>query len=456
MAEGPPAGNTPGGMARWRWMNSEGRTGMLDRVFGFREQGTNARTEVLAGATTFMTMAYIIFVNPQILAAAGLPLHATIAATCLAAAVPTILMGLYTNYPFALASGMGLNAALAFLVTGEGVSWPAAMGVVFMEGAIITVLVLTRVREAVMSAIPMSLKHAIGVGIGLLIAYIGMQHAGWVIRPEGPGTLTTFGSFRDVSTLVATAGLLITAGLMAWRLHGAILLGIVITTGIAWAAGLVSLPERFLALPDLGTFGKLDIVGALKVSLIAPIFAFLVTDFFDTMGTVIGVGGQAGFVSPEGRLPRLNRVLLADSLAAVWGSICSASSVTTYVESAAGVGAGGRTGLTSLVVGILFVFALFFAPIIGIVPAAATAPALIVVGFLMLTVVRHIPFDKFDEAFPAFLTILTVPLTLSISRGIGYGFIAYTLLKILTGRWRDVHPLMLVVSALFAVSFALS
>jgi len=431
-------------------------TAMLNRIFRLEENNTSARTEIVAGATTFMTMAYIIFVNPRILAAAGLPLQATIAATCLAAAIPTIAMGLYARYPFALASGMGLNAVLAYdLVKGQGVPWQVAMGVIFLEGAIITVLVLTRVREAIMSAIPMSLKHAIGVGIGLLIAYIGVQHAGWVVKAGSPDLVTASGSFRNTEVLVATGGLLITIVLMAYRLHGAILLGILMTAGIGWAAGIVRQPMSLVAVPDFHTFGVVNVVGALKLSLIAAIFAFLITDFFDTMGTVIGVGDQAGFVSAEGRLPRLNRILLVDSLAAVWGSICSASSVTTYVESAAGVGAGGRTGLTSVVVGVFFLLALFFAPVIGIVPAAATAPALIVVGFLMLAAVRHIPFDKFDEAFPAFLIILIIPLTVSISRGIGYGFIAYTLLKLASGKWRDVHPLMYVVSALFAVSFVL-
>ncbi|MDO8587688.1 MAG: NCS2 family permease [Armatimonadota bacterium] len=428
---------------------------MLERLFHLKENHTDGRTEVVAGLTTFMTMAYIIFVNPQILSVAGIPSKATIAATCLAAAVPTIVMGLYTNYPFALASGMGLNAALAYLAIGQHITWQTAMAVIFMEGLIITVLVLTRVRESVMSAIPLSQKRAIGVGIGLLIAYLGMQHAGWVVRPSGPGPLTTFGSFQDKTAIVAGIGLLITLVLMARRMHGAILLGIVLTTGIAWAAGLARAPEALVGPPDFRTFAALDLRGALKVSLIAPIFAFLMTDFFDTMGTVIGVGGQAGFVSKEGRLPRLNRVLLVDSLAAVWGSICGASSVTTYVESAAGVGAGGRTGLTSVVAGALFLLALFFSPVISIVPAAATAPALIVVGFLMLALIREIPFDKFDEAFPAFLTILVIPLTLSISRGIGYGFIAYTLLGVVTGKWRETHPVMYVLSVIFAVSFVI-
>ncbi|MDI6827798.1 MAG: NCS2 family permease [Armatimonadota bacterium] len=427
---------------------------MLERIFRLQENNTDVKTELIAGLTTFMTMAYIIFVNPNILQAAGLPLVPTIAATALAAAIPTLLMGFYTNYPFALASGMGLNAVLAFsVVKGMNVPWQTAMGIVFIEGAIITILVLTRIRESVMHAIPLSLKRAIGVGIGLLIAYIGMQQAGWVVGDSS--TLTSFGSFHNPSTLVSTCGLIIILVLMAWRIKGAILLGILITTGIALSVGVGKLPEKWVALPDFSTFAKLDIVGALELGLLTTIFAFLITDFFDTMGTVIAVGGEAGYLTADGRLPRLNRVLLVDSLAAVWGSICSASSVTTYIESASGVSAGGRTGLTAVVVGLLFLLAVFFAPAISIVPAVATAPALIVVGFLLMAVVCEIPFGNLEESFPAFLTVLVIPLTLSISRGIGYGFIAYTLVKIMVGKWKELHPLMIIVSALFALSFAL-
>lgn len=427
---------------------------MLERIFRLRENSTDVRTEVVAGLTTFMTMAYIIFVNPDILAAAGLPREATMAATAVAAAIPTLLMGLLTNYPFALASGMGLNAVLAYsVVRGQGLSWQTAMGIIFVEGAVVTVLVLTRVRETVMHAIPMSMKRAIGVGIGLFIAYIGMQHAGWVA--DDSATLTSFGTFHKVETLIATAGLVITLVLMAWRVRGSILVGILATTAIALAAGIGRLPEQWVGVPDLSTFGQLDIIGALKLSLVATIFAFLITDFFDTMGTVIGVGGEAGYLDREGRLPRLGRVLLVDSFAAMWGAVSSASSVTTYIESASGVSAGGRTGLTAVVVGILFLLAAFFAPVAGIIPQVATAPALLVVGFLLMTVVREIPFEDLEEAFPAFLTIVVIPLTFSISRGIGYGFIAYTLVKLLRGKARELHPLMVIVSALFALSFAL-
>ena len=427
---------------------------MLERIFKLKQNNTGVRTEVVAGLTTFMTMAYIIFVNPSILEAAGLPRVPTIAATALAAAIPTLLMGFFANYPFALASGMGLNAVLAYsVVQGMHLPWQTAMGIVFVEGAVITILVLIRVRQSVMGAIPMSLKRAIGVGIGLLIAYIGMQQAGWVKADQA--TMTSFGSFHSPGTLISTAGIIIILILMAWRVRGSILIGILITAGIAIATGLAKLPSQWVDVPNFSTFGRLDILGALKLSLVATIFAFLITDFFDTMGTVIGISGEAGFLTKDGKVPRLGRILIVDSVAAMWGGLCSASSVTTYVESASGVSAGGRTGLTSVVVGILFLLAIFLAPAISIVPALATAPALIVVGFLLMSIVREIPFDNLEEAFPAFLTIILIPLTFSISRGIGYGFIAYTLVKLLRGKFREVHPLMALVSVLFAVSFAL-
>lgn len=433
---------------------------LLERLFALRGRGTNVRTEIIAGVVTFLTMAYIIAINPLILKDAGLPQEATIAATCLAAAVPTLLMGLWANYPIALAPGMGLNAFLTYsLVIGQRVPWPVAMGVVFVEGVIITLLVLVGARKAVLGAIPAPLKTAIGVGIGLFIAFIGLQHAGWVVRSDA--TLVGAGSFRAAPTLVASLGLLLTAALMARRVPGALLLGVTATTVLAgvatqhFGAKLLTLPTEVLALPDLRTFGRLDIAGALSLKLAATIFAFLMTDFFDTMGTVVAVGGQAGLRRADGTMPNLNRVLLVDSLAAAWGGLCSASSATSYVESAAGVSEGGRTGLSSVVVGILFLLAMFFAPLLAIVPKEATAPALIVVGFLMLAQVRDIAFERFDDAFPAFVTLLAIPLTFSIARGIALGFLAYVLLKLLQGRFREVPPLLYLIALLFALSLAL-
>ena len=432
----------------------------LERLFDLRGRGTNVRTEVLAGVVTFLAMAYIIAVNPGILANAGLPREATVAATCVAAAVPCLLMGLWANYPVALAPGMGLNAFLTFsLVKGQGVSWQTAMGVVFVEGVLIALLVLVGVREAVMRAIPASLKTAIGVGIGLFIAFIGFQHAGWVVNSEA--TLVGPGSFRLPSTLVASLGLLVTALLMARRVRGALLLGVLATTLFAFVAtrffgaNLLRPPGDVLSTPDLSTFGALDIGAALSLKLAAAIFAFLMADFFDTMGTVVAVGRQAGLTTRDGSLPRLNRVLLVDSLAAAWGGLCSASSVTSYVESAAGVSEGGRTGLSTVVVGLLFLLAMFFAPLIAAVPQEATAPALIVVGFLMLSQVRELDFEDVGSALPAFITLLAIPLTFNIARGIALGFLAYVLIALFQGRAARVPILLWAVALLFALSLIL-
>ena len=433
---------------------------VLDRWFALQERGTSLEREVIAGLATFMTMAYIIFVNPQVLKSAGMPVEAVAAATCIAAAVPTLLMGLWANYPFALASGMGLNAALAMHAMQPGMDWQTMMGVIVVEGAIVTVLVLTRVREQVMQAIPMNLKRAIGVGIGIFIAFLGFQHAGLV--QKGPeGVALTQGVFTDKGTLVSVLGVVLMMLLLAFRVRGAILLGILATTAVAWVADalfpdvrrLTTLPERWLAMPDFSTFGQANVLGALQPALVGVIFAFLITDFFDTMGTVIGIGGQAGFLDERGNLPRLNRVLLTDSLAAVWGGLCGASSVTTYIESAAGISEGGRTGLTSVVVGVLFLLSLLFAPLVGAVPGVATAPALIIVGYLMIAVVREMDFETPEHGIPSFLTMLLIPLTQSISFGIGVGFISYVVVMLLRGRGREVSPWMYGIAALFLISF---
>lgn len=427
---------------------------LLEAIFKLKENKTDVRTEVIAGITTFMTMAYIIFVNPDILKNAGIPFSAAMATTALVAGIASIFMGLYTNYPFALASGMGLNAALTFsVVLGMKQTWQVAMGVVFVEGLIVTLLVLTNVREAVMNAIPLSLKKAIGGGIGLFIAFIGLKNAGIVVAD--PATFVKVGNFTSASTVVAAAGIIITALLISRKVKGSILIGIIVTTIISLFTGITKLPAgswvNFSI--DLSTVGKLDILGALKLGMITTIFAFLISDFFDTMGSVIAIGTEAGHVGPDGKLPRLKNVLFADSIAAVIGGFFGASSATTYVESASGVAEGGRTGLTAVVVGILFLAALPFAPIVGIVPSVATAPALIIVGFLMMTVVKDIPFAKFDEGFPSFLTLIGIPLTYSIADGIGLGFVSFALIKLLSGKNKELHPLMYVVTILFIINF---
>lgn len=439
----------------------------MERFFRLRENGTNVRTEVTAGIVTFMTMAYILFVNPDILADAGVPAGAVMTGTALAAGLMTILMGVLTNYPFALAAGMGLNAALAYgMVLGMGLPWQAAMGIIVVEGAIITLLVLTNVREAVMNSIPLVLKQAIGVGIGLFIATIGLKNAGLIVANEA--TLVGPGDLRNPGVWVAVFGLILTVFLMHRQVKGAMLIGIVAATVAAIPLEVTQLPEAYVSLPTRESFatffatfqtnpetGQPYIMQVLQLGMVGLIFSFLITDFFDTMGTVVAVGGKAGHLDEQGRLPRIKQVLFVDSLAALTGGLFGVSSNTTYIESGSGVAEGGRTGLASVVTGVLFLLAIFLAPIAGVVPGEATAPALIVVGFLMLSGIREIDFSDYTNAFPAFITIVATPLTYSISHGIGYGFVAYSLLKVLSGRAREVHWLMYVVSALFIVSFLL-
>ncbi len=450
---------------------------MLDRMFGLRERGATVGTELLAGATTFMVMAYIIFVNPAILSFAGIkalegqgpPFAPTLAATCLVAGSMTALMGLATNYPLAMASGMGLNAAVAFqLVAGLKLPWPAAMGVITLEGLAITVLVLTGFREAVVDAIPMALKRAIGVGIGLFILFIGL-YSGGLVR-QGTGIPVTLGDLTSAPTLVAVLGVALTTAFMAARLRAALLLGILLTTVVAIGVngvtgggafptrGMAVVPASIIALPDFATFGRgLDFsvfgrVGLATASM--TIFAIMLSDFFDTMGTVIGVGGEGGWLDAQGKLPRMNRVLLVDSLGAVFGGVASASSATTYIESAAGVAAGGRTGLASMVTALGFFLALFFSPLAAIVPPQATAGALIVVGYMMCGIVRDIPFADFEEGFPALAAIVAMPLTYSITNGIGAGMIAYAFIKIVRGKAAELPPVLLLIALAFVVYFA--
>jgi adenine/guanine/hypoxanthine permease len=441
--------------------------------FGFSERGTSFRTEILAGLTTFMTMAYIVFVNPAILGTegTGLPITGVFFATCVAAAAASIAMGVFANYPVALASGLGLNAIVAFtLILGLGLTWQQAMAVVVIEGLLVTILVLTNLREAVMNAIPMSLKFAIAVGIGLFIAFIGLKNGGIVV--QNPDTYLALGDFTQGPVVLALFGLVLTLALVARGVRGGILIGIVLTGVVGMIFGVVPLPGGVVDFRfDTSTIGGgvLAIPEVLQISLIPVIFALFMTDFFDTMGTVIAVGQEGKLLDENGRPPRLKRILLVDSLAAAGGGAAGASSVTSYIESGAGVAEGGRTGFTSVVVGLLFLLALPFSPLISVfggaipIPGAqgegeifvspVTAPALIVVGFLMITAVRFIPWEDFDEAIPAFLTILTLPLTFNISYGIGFGFIAYVLIKLSRGRPGEVHPLLYGAALLFAMAF---
>jgi AGZA family xanthine/uracil permease-like MFS transporter len=435
----------------------------LKRYFKIEEQKSTIQQEIIAGITTFMTMAYIIFVNPSILQAAGLPFEATVITTALSAGILTIMMGVISNYPIALAAGMGFNAFITFgVVIGMNLSWQIAMGMVVIEGIVITLLVLTNIREAVMNAIPMNLKRAIGVGIGIFIVFIGLKNAGIVILNNS--TIVSLGNFRDPGVLLAVIGLLFTSLLMAKDIKGSLLLGILVTTIMGFfftlpnGKSITTFPNQIFTtfgVDSFSTIGQADILGALQLSYIPLIFAMLLTDFFDTMGTVVSIGSKGGYLDKEGKLPGLKKVLIIDSLAALVGGFFCASSNTSYIESASGVSAGGRTGFTSVVVGILFLLSIFFAPIISVVPTQAVAPVLIIIGFFMMSIVMEMDFNNFEEGFPAFLTLVTIPLTYSISNGIGIGFITYTMIKILNLKFKEVHPLMYITSIMFVIDFVI-
>jgi len=452
---------------------------VFERCFGLARAGATVGGEIRGGLTTFMVMAYIIFVNPAILGFAGIPalqgqgppFAATQASTCLVAGVMTIAMGLVANYPLALASGMGLNAAVAYqLVAGMKLPWQAAMGVVLLEGLVITVLVVTGLREAIMKAIPASLKQAIGVGIGLFILFIGLNASG-IVKPGPPGVPVTLGVLTSAPVAVALFGLLLVLWFQSRGMTAGLLLGIFATTILAmivnaWTGGRAFplpgqavIPKTLTAWPDFSSLGSgVDLSVFARVGVITAvvtIFSIMLSDFFDTMGTVIGVGAEGGWLTPEGDLPRLNRVLLVDSLAAAAGGAAGASSATTFVESSAGVAAGARTGLASVVTGVCFLLALFFAPVAGIVPAQATAPALILVGFLMTALVRQIPFGDLEEGFPALLTVALMPFTYSITDGIGAGFVSYCVIKLLRGKGAEVHGMMYGTAVAFVIYFAM-
>jgi AGZA family xanthine/uracil permease-like MFS transporter len=432
----------------------------LRNFFELDARGSTVGREFRGAVATFLTMAYILFVNPRILADAGVPQDSTVACTAAAAGLCCILMGIVANFPIALASGMGLNAFVAYTLArpDQAGSWQAAMGIIVVEGLLILLLVLAGLREAIMHAIPRDLRLAIGAGIGLFVAFIGLQHAGLVV--DHPATLVTFGSLRTPTTAVAAVGVVIAAALIARRVPGALVISIVATTAIAFAwdatwggiGVLEQWPPTFAA-PSFEAAFQADVRGALQWRLAPLILSVMMVDFFDTLGTVTAVGEQAGLVDASGRVPRVRRILVIDSLSASIGGSFGASSVTSYVESAAGVAEGARTGLHSVFVGLLFLLAIFAAPLAAVVPAAATAPALILVGFLMIAQMAKVDFARFDTAIPAFVTLVTIPLTFSISHGIGYGFVALVLIKLLSGKPREVHPLMYATAAAFAAWF---
>lgn len=426
----------------------------LDRLFKLTDNQTTIRTEVAAGFTTFLTMAYIIFVNPTVLSEAGVPFSGALFATCVAAAVGSLTMGLVANYPFALAPGMGLNAYFTYtVVKGLGHDWHVALGAVFISGVVFIVLTLARIRALIVDAIPMTMKTAVAAGIGLFIAFIGLKNAGVIVA--SPATFVTLGHVVSKPVLLALGGLLVTGVLMARGFKTAIIIGIVAVTAAAIPFGLAQMPTALVQFPDgRSTFLQLDIPGALRLGLLDVVFVFLFIDLFDTIGSTMGLARQAGFLTEDGKLPRINRALFADATATTVGSLLGTSTVVTYIESATGVSEGGRTGLVAVVVAALFALSAFLAPIVGAIPAIATAPALIIVGALMIRAVTAINWEDLTEAIPAFLTMLAMPLTFSIANGLALGFIFYPLLKLLTGRGREVSLLVYVLAALFLLKYA--
>lgn len=425
----------------------------LEQYFEFEALKTDWRTEILAGATTFITMAYILFVNPSILAETGMPFGAVTAATCLSAAFGSIVMGAYARYPIALAPGMGLNAYFTYVVVkGMGVAWPVALGAVFLSGVAFLLLTLTGLRQKIVEAMPAELYSAVAVGIGLFIAFIGLKNAGIVVAD--PATMVTLGNLRAPNTMLALAGLMTMAALMAWGVRAAMLIGIVGTSVVAMVLGVVEWKWQPSYLPQLSeTAFHLDLKGVMGLGLFEIVFVFLFVDLFDNLGTLVAVGKKAGLLNHENRIPRVGRILTTDSLATMFGALTGTSTVVSYIESASGVAAGGRSGVTAIVTGLLFLVALFAVPVVGVIPAAATAPALILVGSLMISHAAEIDWKDAETAIPAFLTIVAIPLSFSIANGLAFGFIAYTLLKVARGKAGQVGWLVYVLTTLFVIRF---
>ncbi|WP_343551336.1 NCS2 family permease [Pantoea sp.] len=424
---------------------------MLEKLFKLKAHNTTVRTEIIAGITTFLAMAYILFVNPSILGATGMDKGAVFVATCLAAAIGCVLMGLIANYPIALAPGMGLNAFFTYtVVLHMGYTWQVALGAVFLSAVIFFAMSLFKIREWIINSIPLPLRAGIGAGIGLFLAIIALEGAGIVV--DNPATLVGLGDLTKPGPLLALLGFFIIVVLEARRVTGAVLIGILIVTFISMGIGLTPFGGVFSAPPSIApTFMQLDIAGAFNVGLVSVIFAFLFVDVFDNTGTLLGVTKRAGLADEKGNVPKMGRALIADSAAALFGSLLGTSTTTSYVESAAGVSAGGRTGLTAIVVAILFLLSLFFSPLAGSVPIYATAPALLFVAVLMTSGLADIDWKDITTAAPVTVTALTMPLTYSIANGIAFGFITWTVVKLLSGRTKEVNPALIILSILFVI-----
>ncbi len=428
---------------------------MFEKFFKLKENRTTVKTEILAGITTFMTMAYILAVNPDILSATGMDKNALFTATALSALVATLVMALVAKLPFALAPGMGLNAFFAFtVVLGMGYSWQFALTAVFLEGIIFLLLTAFNIRELIVNAIPISMKHAVSAGIGLFIAFIGMQNAGIIVNNDA--TLVGLGDMGSPAVLIALGGIVLTAVLLALNVKGALLIGIFAATIAGIPLGVTHLPEGHLVdtPPSISPiFWKMDFSKVFSLDMLVILFTFLFVDMFDTVGTLVGVSSKAGMLDDKGRVPRVKQALFADAVGTTVGSILGTSTVTTYVESASGVAEGGRTGLTSLTTAGLFLVALFFAPLFTMVPGAATAPALVLVGFFMMSPILNINFSEYTDSIPAFITIIFMPLTYSIAEGIVFGMLSYVFLKVLTGKFKDISVVMVILSILFILKF---
>lgn len=425
---------------------------MLERLFQLKENETTVRRELLAGLTTFATMAYVVVVNPRILSEAGMPVEGVLFATCISAAVATLIMGLWANYPIALAPGMSLNAYFTYtIVIGRGVPWQTALGVVFLSGLLFLILTLTSLREHIVNGIPDCLKHGTAAGIGLFIAFVGMRNSKLIVA--NPATFVSLGKISDPAVLLAAAGVVLIGILVVRRVGGAILIGIVAITLAGIPFGQSYWPAHFFSWPDpSGTLFKLDLRSAAKIGLGELIFVFFFVDLFDNVGTLVGVCEQGGFLR-DGKLPRASRALLSDAIGTLFGAVTGTSTVTSYIESASGVAAGARTGLGNIVIAGLFLCAMFCAPLVAAIPVYATAPALIFVGALMCGVVAKIKWDDLSEALPAFLTLVVTPLTFSIATGLSLGLLSYTLVKLGSGRSREISPLIWILAGLFLLRY---
>lgn len=429
---------------------------MFDSYFKLSEHGSNLRTELIAGVTTFLAMAYIIFVNPEILSASGMDRNSVFVATCLVSAIGSLIMGLYANYPITVAPGMGLNAYFSYTVVGTlGYSWQVALGAVFISGLLFLIISVLPVREWIVNSIPRSQKMAISAGIGFLLGIVALESAGVIVAH--PVTLVTVGDLTKPITMLAGFGFVVIVALDYRRVPGAIIIGILLVTGLGMVFGFTQPSGFFAPPPSLApTLGKLDIAGALELGLVTIVFTFLLLDLFDSTGTLIGVAQRAGFIDADGRFPRLRETLIADSASTMVGALLGTSTTTAYIESAAGIRAGGRTGLTAVVVAVLFLLAMFFAPLAGSVPGYATAPGVLFVACIMSRGFAEVDWDDVTDSAPAVITAISMPLTFSISTGIGLGFIAYAAIKVLSGRFREATPAVIFLAGIFVVKFAIS